>query len=231
VDINSKLSVCAYFLSKFDMQAVKSLGYATRTEAMTNISLKLGKENQYLKRRRDEFDVFMDNSRKGQHNRKPTLAVKNYHEELRDLSFKDFEDKVKRIIDEQERYASYRIIYPDDLLDDSPEYLEGKKKMVAVNIYERNITARKLCIEHYGAICYICKFDFGKNYGEERKGLIHVHHLKKISEINEEYAVDPINDLRPVCPNCHMVLHSKSGGYTIEEVKAMLNGNYTQLQI
>ena len=217
MDVNSKLSVCAYFLSKFDMQAVKSLGYTTRTEAMTGISISLGKNNQYLKRRRDEFDVFMDNGRKGQRNREPSSAVKNFHEELKGL-----EDKVKRIIGEQEKHVSNRIIYPDDLFDDSLEYLEGKKKMIAVNIYERNPIARKRCIEHYGAICCICKFDFGKNYGEEHGGLIHVHHLKKISEINEEYAVDPINDLRPVCPNCHMILHSKSEGYTIEEVSAML---------
>ncbi len=34
------------------------------------------------------------------------------------------------------------------------------------------------------------------------EGFIHVHHLKPLSEVGYEYRVDPIRDLRPVCPNC-----------------------------
>ena len=113
-------------------------------------------------------------------------------------------------------------LYPDDLPDDSIEYREGKKKCVAINIYERNPNARKECIKYYGSKCFICKFDFGKKYGEEFNGVIHVHHLKMISEADSEYTVDPVNDLRPVCPNCHMVLHGRKDGYTIEEVIEML---------
>jgi hypothetical protein len=115
------------------------------------------------------------------------------------------------------------IVFPDELPDDSQEYIEGKKKSVLVNIYERDPKARQACIDAYGAVCYICDFDFGKVYGMEFDGKIHVHHLKMICECNGEYVVDPINDLRHVCPNCHMILHSKGDGvYTIEEVKAML---------
>jgi 5-methylcytosine-specific restriction protein A len=49
-----------------------------------------------------------------------------------------------------------------------------------------------------------------------------VHHIVPISEIGKEYIVDPIRDLVPVCPNCHMALHSKKDGvYTIEELRAI----------
>ncbi|MDY6960261.1 MAG: HNH endonuclease, partial [Halobacteriota archaeon] len=34
---------------------------------------------------------------------------------------------------------------------------------------------------------------------------------------------DPVNDLRPVCPNCHAVLHKKKPPYTIEELKNVLD--------
>ena len=51
------------------------------------------------------------------------------------------------------------------------------------------------------------------------------HRAKPISEINEKYIVDPIEDLRPVCPNCHRALHSKNPAYSIEEMKIMLNNN------
>jgi 5-methylcytosine-specific restriction protein A len=37
-----------------------------------------------------------------------------------------------------------------------------------------------------------------------------------------EYEVDPIRDLRPVCPNCHLIIHSKKVPFTVEEVKNML---------
>jgi len=129
-----------------------------------------------------------------------------------------------RRIDEQKCVARVSV-YPDDLPDSSIEYLEGKKKEVTVNTYERNPVARQLCVEHYGSDCFICGFDFGKIYGKECGGMIHVHHLKMISGMDGEYVIDPINDLRPVCPNCHMVLHSKKDGYTIEEVKVMINEN------
>ena len=99
--------------------------------------------------------------------------------------------------------------------------VEGAKKQVVVNAYERNSRAREMCIQYYGCTCSVCNFNFVKFYGEEFAGEIHVHHLKALSEVDEEYEVHPINDLRPVCPNCHLALHSNIGfkPYSIEELK------------
>lgn len=113
-------------------------------------------------------------------------------------------------------------VYPDELTDESPEYREGKKETVRINTYERNPAARQACIDHYGTKCFVCGFDFGQFYGPKCEGMIHVHHLNMISESNGEYVVDAINDLRPVCPNCHMVFHSRKEGYTLQEVMAMV---------
>lgn len=108
--------------------------------------------------------------------------------------------------------------YPEEIVE--PEkYFEGALKKIFVNIYERNPKARNECIEHYGLKCFICSFDFEKVYGELGKGFIHVHHLKPISEIAEEYLLDPIKDLRPVCPNCHSMIHRTQPALSIEEVK------------
>ena len=50
-----------------------------------------------------------------------------------------------------------------------------------------------------------------------------VHHLTPLSEIEEEYEVDPINDLRPVCPNCHAIIHLKPRQpFTLKEVKTFI---------
>ena len=37
-----------------------------------------------------------------------------------------------------------------------------------------------------------------------------------------EYRLDPIRDLRPVCPNCHAVIHRREPPFSIEEIKHML---------
>jgi hypothetical protein len=107
-------------------------------------------------------------------------------------------------------------------VDAAEGYLEGSVHRVLVNAYERNPAARQRCVEHYGANCCICGFNFGTVYGGVAEGFIHVHHLRPLSEIGAEYVIDPVRDLRPVCPNCHAVLHRRDPAYSIEEVKAFL---------
>ena len=104
-----------------------------------------------------------------------------------------------------------------------PEPLtEGAAETVTSNQYERNPKARAACIAAHGTACAVCGIDFGDAYGPEFAGKIEVHHIVPLSEIGEAYVVDPVRDLRPVCPNCHTALHSKKGGvYTIEELKAI----------
>lgn len=58
-----------------------------------------------------------------------------------------------------------------------------------------------------------------KIYGEIGNGFIHVHHLVPLSAIKENYHLDPINDLIPVCPNCHAMLHRQNPPLTPEELK------------
>jgi len=112
--------------------------------------------------------------------------------------------------------------FPEDVDQPQEEMFEGAVRRVIVNAYERNPEARRQCINHYGAKCSICEFDFFKVYGDVGKDFIHVHHLKQISEIGATYKINPIEDLRPVCPNCHAVLHKRTPPYTIDEVKGFL---------
>lgn len=98
------------------------------------------------------------------------------------------------------------------------EYAEGATKKISINVYERNTKARNLCIEHYGNSCVICDFNFEKEFGILGQGFIHVHHLKPLAEIGREYNLNPIEDLRPVCPNCHSMLHRKSPALSIKEI-------------
>ncbi len=107
--------------------------------------------------------------------------------------------------------------------DEAHRFVEGSVSRVSVNAYERSSKARNECLKSHGQRCCICGFDFGERYGEIAERYIHIHHLRSLSDIQEEYEVDPINDLRPVCPNCHAVIHLRKPAYSIEEVKALLN--------
>lgn len=111
------------------------------------------------------------------------------------------------------------IYLPEEMQQDVTSLSEGTSKTISVNRYERNATARKICIAHYGCICQVCGFDFAVIYGQLGEGLIHVHHLRPLAHIGEGYKVDPISDLIPVCPNCHSVIHRKSPPISIEDIR------------
>ena len=121
-------------------------------------------------------------------------------------------------------YASDDILgnlLPEEV--DTPEqYLEGASRTVSVNSYERNSDARKKCIEHYGYKCAICSFDFEAFYGAIGKNYIHVHHMTPLAEIRKEYVLNPIEDLIPVCPNCHAIIHRTRPALTVEQLRQHL---------
>lgn len=102
------------------------------------------------------------------------------------------------------------------------KFFEGHVRRVTVNRYERDPKARSTCIEHYGTQCNVCDFDFAKRYGAIGKGLIHVHHERQLSDLDGDYEVDPIEDMKPVCPNCHAIIHRRRPPYSTEEVRSML---------
>lgn len=112
---------------------------------------------------------------------------------------------------------------PTELQEDCNIY-EGAKKTIIVNQYERNPMARQKCIEANGCRCKVCGMDFEEIYGEIGRGFIHVHHIVPISTIGETYQIDPVNDLIPVCPNCHAMLHRGHNGrvFTIDELKTII---------
>lgn len=110
---------------------------------------------------------------------------------------------------------------PGELLPDQT-LIEGAVLQVLVNSYERDPLARRRCIGHFGPTCVVCGFHFEAVYGPAAYGFIHVHHLRPLSEIGSEYVVDPVADLRPVCPNCHAVIHLGGGCRSIEQVRQLL---------
>ena len=135
-----------------------------------------------------------------------------------------YRDKISELIQRKAK----SIIAEEITAEQNVGLIEGAKKGIYVNAYERNTVARDKCISYYkkkddGKVrCQICGFCFEDFYGEEFKDKIHVHHIKALAEINEEYEVDPIKDLLPVCPNCHLAVHSNEGGYSVDFLKSKI---------
>lgn len=157
------------------------------------------------------YDLYTFNMIFAEHPDNPEVAV-----------IKDFERKItKRYLRKEDGiwYADFLPnAFPDEL--PSPEsYAEGAKKQITVNSYERDPRARQDCINFHGTICKCCGFDFEKVYGEHGKGFIHVHHIKPLHSLGENYSVNPIEDLIPLCPNCHAMVHRNNKLLSISQLK------------
>lgn len=98
---------------------------------------------------------------------------------------------------------------------------EGRRVAVRTERVERSPAARRECIRVHGTKCCVCNLDFEDVYGEIGKGYIEVHHLKPLSAANGERPLDPVVDLRSVCPNCHAMLHRRDPPFTIEDLRTL----------
>ena len=102
-------------------------------------------------------------------------------------------------------------------------YTEGTRSSIMTSVYERNSFARDKCLEIHGYKCLVCEIDFEETYGKIGQEYIHVHHKVPISSIKESYQINPKDDLVPVCPNCHAMLHKKRPiPYTPEKLKKQM---------
>ena len=61
-------------------------------------------------------------------------------------------------------------------------------------------------------------------YGSIAAGMIEAHHVTPVSELGPDYVIDPLDDLVPLCPNCHAVAHRRNPPLSVSEVKAFLHG-------
>jgi hypothetical protein len=166
---------------------------------------------------RDKGELFIDRRNPAKNGSSPTLSL----DKTRDPELADVLWGYSTVLD----LVTSHVVAFEQLPEEIPSGVsvkEGARKTITVNAYERNSSARRLCIQQWKENCVVCGFSFEKHYGELGKGYIHVHHLKPLGEIREEYELDPVKDLRPVCPNCHAMLHRQRGVLSIEALQKIL---------
>lgn len=109
-------------------------------------------------------------------------------------------------------------------------FIEGEAFDIVATEYERNSTAREKCISHHGYSCVACGFDFQLVYGDIGSGFIHIHHVTPISTRGGAHEVDPINDLVPLCPNCHAMVHRREPPITVDDLQKLLTKPSKKIQ-
>lgn len=102
------------------------------------------------------------------------------------------------------------------------EYIEGNQSFSYRKGYERNSEAREASLAHHGFRCMACNSLLEEVYGAVARRFIHVHHRTLISKSDGAHLVNPVEDLAPMCPNCHAVAHRRIPPFSIEEIKEMI---------
>jgi 5-methylcytosine-specific restriction protein A len=110
----------------------------------------------------------------------------------------------------------------DPELDESPiGKSEGSMYFQKIKKYERSRYNRALCLKYYGFTCRGCGLEMESKYGPVGSGVIHVHHIVPVSKMGGSYQLNPVKDLRPLCPNCHNVVHRTDPPLDIDSLKAI----------
>ncbi|MBK7039974.1 MAG: HNH endonuclease [Bacteroidetes bacterium] len=102
------------------------------------------------------------------------------------------------------------------------DFDEGFKHEIIKEVTYRNQKIVSLAKDQHGTICEVCQFDFGKTYGSYGEGFIEMHHLFPIYKGKRKTTAE---DLRPVCANCHRMLHRGKKLLSIEELKEIIKEN------
>jgi 5-methylcytosine-specific restriction protein A len=88
--------------------------------------------------------------------------------------------------------------------------VEGSHTYRWTSRYERSRANRAIAILLHGTECCVCGFDFGASYGQLGEGFVEIHHLTPVSQMAAPRPVDPTTELRPLCSNCHRMVHRKN---------------------
>ena len=134
-----------------------------------------------------------------------------------------YEDVQELLRAEQEAKRKVYILEEDGMIS------EGASRKTAHIRKKRSKALRDAAMEYYkdgdGHIrCAVCGFDFYAVYGELGRDFIEFHHENPIYQLGsrgEEMRLgEAVKKVKPVCPNCHRMLHRKRNRVlTIEELK------------
>lgn len=109
---------------------------------------------------------------------------------------------------------------------DTGQYAEGAQLRKERTFFARNPALRRDAIAKWGYTCSVCDLDFEATYGDIGKGYVEIHHLESIAIKSKENPSaewsTSINDVRPLCANCHRMAHRRNPPVSIDELKSIM---------
>lgn len=131
---------------------------------------------------------------------------------INDFTYVDLSENLRKVEANQNKKKI-------EIFDENIIINEGTKKYREVAVYERSTTLRNYAIQFYTQderiSCNCCNFNFGDFYGAELgNGFIEIHHTKPIFKYEDEDLENTlevaVQNLTPVCSNCHRMIHRNS---------------------
>ena len=153
------------------------------------------------------------------------VAYLRHQEALRsssEYSLEDAEDVLRNIAEDKE------IVVIDDVV-----IREGQLGTRTSEYRVRSQRLRDAAVDYYsdsGRIpCHACEFDFSSAYDVIGQGYVQIHHLIPVSFLSGEPLdlEEALANVRPLCANCHQMVHTKRPPLPIEEIKSRLRVSYT----
>lgn len=102
----TKLILAGLYLSKFDSEGLKRLGFRSFTEAFNVVGYALGSQPASIKNYRDEFDPLFPNVRKGWHKRAKRDYCLRVFDEYRSLDIDSFAGLIQSFVGYSENLRS-----------------------------------------------------------------------------------------------------------------------------
>lgn len=208
---NTVASIIAFFLSKFNKQALDYLNYSTITSAFQGLANKINAKPNYIKLRRDEFDVFFpENMRQGWSKREPTRAVVDFFNKLNKYSFEDLAFKVTQLIETKNnnkispeireeiiKYSEEEVENIINFEDDNTSF-RTVDKTIKMRILNYSIIPRLKKLYEYH--CQICGKTYCDKYGVN---IVEGHHMIFFVEsMNNDSS-----NIIILCPDHHRLMH------------------------
>ena len=196
------------------MDAVRALEFKTRKEAIEHISSAFGRNNNYLKLRRDEFDSLPGSSstRKGWRNRPAAKSVEKLGEHLKQFSFDELTGIVKTFLSEffGTALCSERTTrsVQADLSEEELEQIINHSDPDATIVFVSQNVSQRICDtsivqklkQLYRGQCQICG---GRPIADSGVDICEAHHI----EYYAESANNNASNIIILCPNHHRLIH------------------------
>lgn len=216
-DNSRLLSIIAYYLSEYGNDAAFALGYPNRAQAIKGISEIMGRKNNYLKFKRDEFDALPDSSspNRGWKNRPPAKDVVELASYLRTFSFDELTKIAKSILNNQQNLDNI-IVDATPSKDSLPDGLNEEDIERIINYKDEKASVRFFVSEKAVRVCnfsiivqlkslykWRCQICGNAPFEQFNVALCEAHHI-------EHFVISHNNNAKNIiilCPNHHRLMH------------------------